>query len=204
MRQRRRDNRAKNYCAAAALTAASVICFLLIFGASVRAQAKDSNQAGSVPQVTMCELLQNSRKYNNKRVQVSFFLQVSAEAWNIKHEEGCPVVEGITVGTADTFESANDPITKAMFEKATDLRAAGREGSKKMPTYNFQWGSLLRVQLNARGIFRASKKPKYGHLEAYKNLFLITEIEEIGQAQLLHISDVFKKDPTPILIVDYN
>jgi len=151
-------------------------------------------QSNSKP-LSICELLQNKKKYKGKKVLIESFLDVAPETWTFRFEENCPVVEGITVGTDDSFQSSDE------FERATSLLSLQKKGEKKLG-FSLRWSAFLRLKIRAEGILQTSKKPKYGHLNGYKNIFLITNIEEMGQSQLILIEDWFSKDPKIIVTSD--
>lgn len=153
------------------------------------------NAQSNAKPLTVCEILQNKKKYNGRKVVMEGFLEIAPETSTFKFEEPCPVIEIIAVGNDSSFRPDDD------FEKATDLLSLQTKGEKKLG-FSLRWSVFLRVKIRAEGILRISNKPKYGHLNSYKNLFLITEVEEIGQSQLIPIADIFSKNPEVIITSD--
>jgi hypothetical protein len=147
-------------------------------------------QSSSKP-LSVCDLLQNKKKFKGKKVVVESFLQITAETWKFRFEESCPIVESIAIGAHDSFR----PDSK--FESETNLLSLQNKAEEKhgLPRFSLRWGSLIKVKIRVEGILRTSNKPKYGHLGSYKNLFLITNVEQIGQAQLISVQDMFKDKP---------
>lgn len=141
--------------------------------------------------LSVCELLRNKKKYNGKKVVVESFLQISAETWTFRSEKGCPVVESIAVGADDSYQPDSE------FESETNLLSLQNRAEKKynLRRFSLRWSSLLQVKIRTEGILRTSNKRKYGHLGSYKNLFLITGVEQIGQSQLISVQDMFKDNP---------
>ena len=145
--------------------------------------------------LSVCDLLQNKKKYKGKKVVVESFLQITAETWTFRFEKDCPIVESITIGTHDSYRPDNE------FESETNLLFLQNKAEEKhgLPQFSLRWGSLLQVKIITEGILQTSNKPKYGHLGSYKHLFLVTNVEQIGQAQLISVQDMFEDKPKIII-----
>ncbi len=182
MQQSKLFNRARKY-----LFVFAVVLLLFELNSIVYAQSNPKS-------LSSCELLKNKKKYKGKKVLIEGFLDIAPETSTFQFEENCPVIESIAVGTADSFQDE-------AFEKATNLLSLQSKGEKKLG-FSLRWHVFLRVKIRAEGILQISNKPKYGHLNSYKNLFLITNAEEIGQSQLISIGDWFSKDPKIIVTND--
>lgn len=151
-------------------------------------------QSNSNP-LSACDLLKSKNKYKGKTVLIENFLDIGGETSTFKFEEGCSITEHIAVGTDTAFNDEN-------FEKATDLLSLQSKGEKKLG-FSLRWSAFLRVKIRAEGILKTSSKPKYGHLNSYKHLFLITDAEVVSESQLIFVQDWFKKDPKIIVTNDH-
>ena len=151
------------------------IVILFTFGSLTYAQSN------STP-YSVCQLLKNKKKLKGKKILIEGVLEIAPETSTFQVGDGCSVYEAIAVGEDDSFQS------NSAFEEATDLSFLESKAEEKLGV-SLHWGVLLRVKIKVEGILQTSNKPKFGHLNSYKNLFLITNAEEIGQTQVLTIGD---------------
>lgn len=158
--------------------------FLTLFlGCSTNSYA----QVPSKP-LTVCELMKNKKKYNGKTVLVEGVIDFGFETATFRTNENCPDYESISIGVDPSLES-----NKA-FRNATDLLGLQAESDKKFGAIS-RYSTLIRLKIRAYGNFLSSRKRKYGHLESYKNAFIITDVKEYGQSQLILVNDMFSKNP---------
>lgn len=151
--------------------------FTLLFISNISIYAQSNVETFST-----CELLRNKKKLKGKQILVEGVLEIAPETSTFSVEDECSTFELIAVGEDKSFRP------NETFDKATDLMTLEREAGKKLGVSLF-WSVFLRVKIKAKGILFTSNKPKFGHLNTSKNLFLITEIKEIGQTQVLTIGD---------------
>ena len=151
------------------------VVFLFTFSSLVYAQSN------STP-YSVCQLLKNKKKLKGKKIIIEGILEIAPETSTFQVEDECSVYEAMAVGEDDSFKS------NAAFEKATNLLSLQSKAEEKIGV-SLHWSVLLRVKIKVEGILHTSNKPKFGHLNSYKNLFLITNAEKVGQTQLLTIGD---------------
>jgi len=136
------------------------------------------------------------RKSNsNKVVRVRGTIVVAAETTEFSDSSGC-YVEGVTIGADKSLAGAG----RARFEDATDLGVMQSEADRKAGLVWEMFRYVLKVDVDVTGILKTSRKPKWGHLNAARNLFLVQSIIDVGDSRLFLIGDEYKKSGAPVLI----
>ena len=138
-------------------------------------------------------MLKNKKKYDKKEIQVKAVWEIQAETLPFQVEDNCEVYEGITVGQDKSFEKVNDEAKLKNYEEARNLFEDSASQSS-VPFYEWVWYHTLQIELVTHGYFYTSNKKKYGHLNSYKNTFLITKTEKIVSAEVVDFNGKVVKE----------
>lgn len=155
-----------------------------IFSPFMQAQTKISKKRAVSEPISICDLLNNKKRYDKKEVKVKAVWEIQAETSSFQKEDGCKVFEGATVSEDERFESVNDETILKKYKEAQNLFEDAASQSS-LPFYNWVWNHTLQIELVTNGYFYMSNKKKYGHLDEYKNMFLLTKIEKILSAKVV-------------------
>lgn len=177
------------------------LLLILSFSLSLFAQNMAKREQNISPPISVCELLQNKKKYENKEIEVKAVWEIAFETSPFRKEDGCPVRDSITAGKDDSFESVNDKTTLEKFARMTDL--FGMQDQVRDKIGRSRSDTFLRIEITTKGIFLASRKPKFGHLDSYKYAFLMTRITSIGPSRLIPAGQSFNANPEILATADH-
>lgn len=159
----------------------------LVFSLSIQAQTKTSKNSAVSKSVSTCELLKNKKKYDKKEVQIKAVLEIQAETSFLHIEDDCDFYEAITIGKDKSFGSVNNTTDLENYGEAQDLFDDVISESE-LSSHDRIWYYALQIELVTHGYFYTSNKKKYGHLNAYKNMFLMTKIEKVLSAKVVDVN----------------